>query len=352
MIIDLKNSSQIKKLDPKNVLGSTALFASQCEQIWQEGKKIAFDSSFKNVWNIVISGMGGSAYGGYVIRALFKDSLKVPLISNNDYHLPYFVNNKSLVIVSSYSGSTEESLASFEEAKQRGTKITGITSGGQLKESLDKIGASYLLFDPKFNPSGQPRLGTGYMVVGLMTLLKNLNLISIARGEIENAIIQLKTSENPTQQKAIEYAKKLKGYIPVIFSADFLNGNAHIIRNQFNETSKTFSAFEDLPELNHHLMEGLKNPKDKKLKIIFLASNLYPEEYKKRVKLTQDVVRKNGIDFIEYKAIGKTKLAQTLNVLSFGGYLTLYLALLYKQDPSVIPWVDYFKEQLKRDMKI
>ncbi|MBI2032217.1 MAG: hypothetical protein HYT09_01075 [Candidatus Levybacteria bacterium] len=95
-------------------------------------------------------------------------------------------------------------------------------------------------------------------------------------------------------------------------------------------------------------MEGLKYPKDKKLKILFLESNLYSPIHSKRIKLTQDVVSKNQIEFISFQPQGSTKLSQVLNTLSFGGYLTLYLGLLYGQDPSLIPWVDYFKEQLAK----
>src|SRR5258706_11460675 len=137
-------------------------------------------------------------------------------------------------------------------------------------------------------------------------------------------------------------------YIPVIFAADFLVGNAHIMRNQFNETSKSFSAFSDIPELNHHLMEGFKNPTDKKIITLTLDSSFYTNIIKKRVKLTQDVVAKNHVDALIYEAVGESKLSQVFNVLAFGGYITVYLAFLYGLDPSLIPWVDYFKQELTK----
>jgi glucose/mannose-6-phosphate isomerase len=93
-------------------------------------------------------------------------------------------------------------------------------------------------------------------------------------------------------------------------------------------------------------MEGLKNPADKKLKAILITSKLYEEKHQRRMVLTQDVVEQNGMGSVEYAAIGTTKLAQVLEVLAFGGYLTLYLGLIYGQDPSLIPWVDYFKAKL------
>lgn len=329
----------MNNLDPKNVLGSTEMFSDQCKQIWEDAKKITFPAEYQSIKNIVVCGMGGSAYGGYIVSALFKDTLKIPLISNNDYTLPSFADENTLVILSSYSGSTEEILSCAEEAKKFNCKVIGITGGGNFPG---------LIFDPKFNPSGQPRLGTGYMVLGTIALLNNLSVISISDEEAEKAILELETDTENIKTKAKELSEKIKGFIPVIFSAEFLEGNAHILRNQFNETAKSFSAFSPLPELNHHLLEGLKNPEDKKLFVLFISSDLYSEKLKKRVGLTKDVVGKNNVEFDEYRPAGTTKLSQMLNVLSFGGYLTLYLAFSYGQDPSLIPWVDYFKAQMEK----
>lgn len=333
-------------LDPKNVLGSTEMLPDQCKQIWQDAKSLEFPDSFKECQNIVLCGMGGSAYGGYIVSSLYKNELKVPIYSNNNYQLPAFVDKNTLVFLSSYSGSTEEVLSSAREAQEKGLKITGITGGGKLGDLFKEESFPALIFDPKSNPSGQPRLGTGYVVLGTIAILNKLGMITVTDEEIAKAISELKTGQENIKTKAKALAQKIQGFIPVIISAEFLAGNAHILRNQFNETAKSFSAFSELPELNHHLMEGLKNPADKKLFVLFISSDSYSDKLKRRLALTKDVVGKNQIIFDEYKPIGSLKLAQMLNVLSFGGYLTLYLTFLYGQDPSLIPWVDYFKEQL------
>ncbi len=333
-------------LDPKNVLGSVEMFLDQCEQIWQEAKQLQFPEDYKSCQNIVVCAMGGSAYGGYVAPALFKDQLRVPLVSNNDYHLPSFANENTLAILSSYSGGTEEILSCEKEALEKGLKIAGITTGGILGEFLKTNHG--LIFDPKFNPSGQPRLGMGYMVLGIVAILNKLGMINVTDEEIAKAILEVRSSQEEIKDKAKELAEKIFGFIPVIFAAEFLSGNAHIVRNQFNETSKSFAAFSLLSELNHHLMEGLKNPPDKRLFVLFINSDLYSDKLKRRMELTKDVVGKNNVLFDEYKAQGSSKLSQVLEVLSFGAYITLYLAFLYGQDPSVIPWVDYFKQQLEK----
>lgn len=347
-MIDLANLEEIKKLDPKDVYDSTGMFADQCQYMFDTYFNADFFTpEYKQIKNIVVCGMGGSAYGGYIASSLYHQELKVPLLTLNDYHLPGFVDKDSLVIVVSYSGTTEEPVNCSLEAVQKNAKITGFSSGGTIGNFLKDKYPSFM-FNPKHNPSGQPRLGTGYIVMGTLALLKSLGVVEIKNEEVKKAIKEVKNNQEEIKNKAIELAQKIQGSIPLIFAAQHFVGNAHIIRNQLNETSKSFSAFEDIPELNHHLMEGLKNPTDKKLIALFIDSNNYSDKHKKRVKLTEDVVKQNEVEYLEYKPSGGSKFSEVLNTLSFGGYLTLYLGLLYGQDPSLIPWVDYFKQKLAK----
>lgn len=347
-MVDLTNPAELKALDPKDVYGSTGMLASQCKQIWTSAKELQFPDYYKDVENIVICGMGGSAYGGHVIKELFKETLNLPVYFNSDYTLPGFVNEYSLIVLTSYSGTTEETLNNGKLAQEWGAKITGITSGGALEEFFKTNNLTGLIFKQEFNPSGQPRLGTGYIILGTIALLNQLGILSVADQMVLDAIEELGKSQEEIKTLAIQTAKNLEGRIPAIFSAEFLEGNAHILRNQFNETSKSFSAFSQLPELNHHLLEGLKNPADKKITVVMLNSSLYSDVIKKRVTLTQDVINKNNIPLITFDAKGSNALSQVLYTLSFGSYVSVYLAFLYNLDPSLIPWVDYFKAELAK----
>ncbi len=205
-----------------------------------------------------------------------------------------------------------------------------------------------LIFNSQYNPSNQPRLGTGYIILGTIALLNQLGVLQVSDQQALAAIEALKANHETIKSQAQEAAKKIMGNLPMIFGADFLVGNAHIMRNQFNETSKSFSAFSEIPELNHHLMEGLKYPADKKLIALILNSTFYAERIAKRTQLTEEIVTKNNIPAVVYTPAGSDKLSQMLNALAFGGYVTVYLGLLYGEDPSLIPWVDYFKEQLAK----
>jgi glucose/mannose-6-phosphate isomerase len=348
-MIDLHNIEEITKLDPKKVYESTGMLSKQCRQVWDDAKKLSFSIDYQTIDSIVICGMGGSAYGGHVVKELFKNTLLKPVYINSDYHLPKFVTKNTLIVLTSYSGSTEETLCNAQEAKELGAKLTGVTSGGKLGAFLMENNVPSLIFNPQYNPSTQPRLGTGYIILGTIALLNKLGLLHVSDETVNAAIMELEEQHEMIKNSAQRMAKEIMGSLPVIFGADFLVGNAHIMRNQFNETAKSFSAFSEIPELNHHLMEGLKYPKDKKLSMLILNSSFYEKRIAKRVALTVDVVSKNNLPVITFDAIGKTPLSHMLTVLAFGGYITVYLGLLYGEDPSLIPWVDYFKQELAKD---
>lgn len=347
-MIDLNDVSAITNLDPKKVYESTGKLTLQIRQIVDEYFDMElFPDEYRNVKNIVICGMGGSAYGGHIANALFHDNKHLPIEVNSTYDLPGYVNSGTLVLLVSYSGSTEEVISCFNKAKERNAKIAGFSSGGELSGLLKNSYPGFT-FNPQHNPSGQPRLGTGYVVFGTLYFLSKIGAINISKDEILLALNEFDTELENIKSEAQRVAKELVERIPVIFASEFLNGNAHIMRNQFNETSKTFSSYSDIPELNHHLMEGFKNPSDKPLSILIFDSSLYSPVIKKRLSLTKTVVEKNNIPSLIFETPGSTKLTQVISTLSFGGYLTVYLGLLYGLDPSLIPWVDFFKAELKK----
>lgn len=348
-IMKLDDRNQIAKIDKKNVYTSVGELPKQFRQAWGETQEIRFPEGYKKAKNIVLCGMGGSAYAAYFVKSLFGNSLSVPFDLVNGDTLPAYVNEDTLVMLSSYSGSTEEAISCANQALEKKAKITAVASIGSklAKFTTDNNYPSYL-FDPKFNPAGQPRLGQGYMIAGHMGILANIGFIDLPSNDVGDAIDSLEKSSGSIDQIAKETSKKFVEKIPVVVASEHLAGNAHTLRNQFNETAKTFSAYSLIPELNHHLMEGLLHPEESPLKFLFLRSSLYSPAIQKRFDLTKEVIGKNKIDTVEIDILGDTPLKQMLYALSFGGYMTFYLAIIYNQDPSVIPWVDYFKDKLSK----
>lgn len=324
---------------------SISSLAKQCKQAWSEAQAVEFPNEYKNVNNIVFCGMGGSAYPYYIIKALYASSLPIPFELVNGYNLPNFVSKDSLVMLSSYSGSTEETLSCAKQALQRVSKITALTSGSKLKELVFENNLPGYIFDPTYNPSAQPRMGVGYMVMGFLGLLNKLGFLRLNPNQV---IDSLENMTSRIEKAAKVMTQELKERIPLIIASEHLSGNAHILRNQFNETAKTFSTYSLIPELNHHLMEGLAHPKDTALVALFLDSSLYSNRNQKRVELTKDVIKQNKVEVLEVEIKGQTPFEQILYALSFGGFLTYYLAKIYGEDPAKIPRVDYFKHELEK----
>ena len=355
---NLDDLAAMRKLDTVGVVGSIEQLGGQCKQAWEEVPKITFPESYKTITSIVFSGMGGSALGAYVMKSLFSDVLLVPFEIVNDYHLPPYVNDKTLVILASYSGSTEETISCAQEAIAKHACTTGLTVGGKLAEVLTAAKVPAYVFNPRHNPSNQPRLGTGYSVFGQIAMLNTLGMLSVAQSDAQETFtildegnkrfgIDVTTKDNRAKQLAQEWY----GKIPVIVAAEFLTNVGRVIRNQIHESAKTFAAYHEIPELNHHLMEGLTNPTTNKdtLRFLFIQSNNYSDRIAKRFAVTKEVVKKQGITIDEFVPKSRSRLAQAFESIQFGAYVNYYMAMLYDLDPSKIPWVDYFKAQLTKN---
>jgi len=347
-MIDLNNIEEIKRLDPQDTLGSTEMLASQMETAWSQVQDVQVPQDYKDVGNIVFCGMGASIYGALVFKALAGENNRYPTEYVSDYHLPKFVNSNTLVVLTSYSGTTEEVLSCAHEAKDMGAKMLILTKGGPLSEFAKTNNIPAYIFDGALNPAGVPRLGNGYTIVGLLGLLDKAGIFNVNKEQLLGAINRLKVDVSDLKTQAMADAVEYEGYIPVIFAAEHLSGNAQILRNQFNETSKSFSACYLIPDLNHHLMEGLAFPKHHVLKFIILNSANFSEKITKRVQLTIDVVEKNLFDVAELNFGGTNAYEDFILTLSYGSYLTLYLGLIHEQNPAINPWVDWFKEELAK----
>lgn len=354
MSINLSSRSEIETLDQNHVLPSIEMLPEQIRDAWEQTANQDNSAYVDGVDHIVVAGMGGSNLGAHVVKAISKEYLKVPLEIINDYHLPAYVNQKTLVILSSYSGTTEETLSVATEAEAIGAKIAAITSGGDLATLTKEKNYPHYLINPKFNPSGQPRMAIGYAIVGQIGLLKSFGLIDTSNFDIEASAQFLKTksiSLNPEAGDNLpkQLAATAENKIIYLVSAEHLAGSTHVFNNQLNENAKHLTVELQLPELNHHYMEGLPHPETAKQSCIFwfINSQLYSDKLQLRLRLTQDVVTKNGFASTVINLESTDPFIQAFELIQLGAYTNFYLAMLHGVNPAPIPWVDYFKDQLK-----
>lgn len=355
---NLDDIKTIQIKDPSNVLGSTAMFPDQCQQAWEESSLVPFPESYKQIKNIVVVGMGGSRFTPKSIGALCRKKITVPYEICEDYTVPGYVSADSLVILSSYSGTTEEVLSAGKDALKKGAKLAGIMKkGSPIEKFLKENNAPGYFFETKFNPCGQPRIGGGYLLMGHLGLLRSLGKVSIDDKEVAEAIefsrtigkkylVDVSETENPAKK----LAKQLKDSHVFVITAEFLKGFGNAMANQINETAKMISDCRYISELNHHMLEGLQYPETLHQNGLFLffRSHSYSDPIKKRFLITKDVVEKQKVKTLEIELTGPDEISQMLEAYTLSGFTTFYMAMLYDLDPVAIPRVDYFKAELAK----
>lgn len=343
-MIDLDSIDEIKALDKSNVFASVENLFNQITHAFEEASKVIVPDIYQNIDNIIMCGMGGSGLAGRVIESVYND-LPIPLIRVNDYNLPAFVNEKSLVICSSYSGNTEETIENANQAIAKNAKWMVITASGKLLDLAKQHGVPFYQINPTFNPSNQPRMAIGYSVIGQLVLVAKTGLLTFTQDDIEKIVLAMKGIDVTL---AKQMAKSLAGKVILYIASGHLVGPTHVSNNQLNENAKNLSFDFQIPELNHHLMEGLRNPIDNKEDFVALLieSDLHSERIKKRFEITKEVFEKNGIQTQSFKCLADSKIAEAFEMIQFGAYIAFYISMLNGIDPSPIPWVDYFKEKL------
>jgi len=280
MTINLDNQTIYKK--DSNLLAAKSIesLADQLKQVLEDSFLVKLPHDYSKINNIVVNGMGGSNLGARIIKAVFNEQIKVPLLIEPGYNIPAFVNENTLYLLSSYSGNTEEVLSVYQEVKKLKAKIIVITSdekNNKLLKIMLKDDLPGYIFKTNFNPSNQPRLGQGYMILGTAILLAKTGLFELKIDEIKNIISNLEIWDRelrPIVKEKLNLAKQIAQQLynkqPIIVTAEFLTGNGHTLRNQLCENSKNFASFLTLPELNHYAMEGLANPTNNSQNLVVL----------------------------------------------------------------------------------
>jgi len=350
----LDSRDQIKKLDKSNLLGSVEALADQIIDTLAQTQSLRVNEEFKiGIQNVVVSGMGGSVLASHIIKNLYKSELKLPFDVISHYDLPSYVSENTLVILASYSGTTEETLASAQQAIAKKAKVMVITGGGPLAELAVSNNWPMYKIDPRYNPSNQPRLAIGYAVVGQLILLAKAGILPDQNSELIGLTSRLKEMCNelaPERENNIakNYTFSIYDKHIILVGAEHLIGAAHVFNNQLNENAKVLTSEWHLPEFNHHYMEALSFPKLAKDSTIFFFFNsaLYHERVQKRVLLTKNLVEQKGYETQMFLATSKTKLEQVFEVIQLGEFVAAYLPILYGIDPSAIPNVDWFKSEM------
>lgn len=297
--------------------------------------------------SIVLAGMGGSALAAEFIRAWLSDRLTVPFEIVRGYDLPKHVGEHTLVVVSSYSGNTEETLSCLGQVESTGATVAYMSAGGKLAQAA--AGKTYIQI-----PAGnQPRLAVLYGVKALATLLESLGLAEGLVAELETAaewlleeVTHFATNIPEDDNIAKQVAKQLVGSPVVVYGGPTLAMPAMKWKIDINENGKNIAFWNQLPEFNHNEFIGWGNPKDSLLKVVQLQSDLDNDRIKKRFEVSNRLLSGTMPAPIIVTAHGQTKLQQMLWAMLLGDFVATYLALLNQVDPIPVELIEKLKKEL------
>lgn len=350
---DLKT---IKKYDQSDMLGTIESFSTQCRAAKKIGDGFDLPASFKIQYkNIVTTGLGGSAIGSDIARSYIADDSKTPIFVNRNYRLPGFVDKDTLVVASSYSGNTEETISAYKDAKSKGAKIIAITSGGELNKLAADDGYPVLAI-----PGGlQPRCALGYSFFPLLTVLSKIGLVKDQAEDIDETIevldsLKAKSLGASVPEKkniAKNIARSLYDKFPVIYSGqDHIDCVMTRWRGELNENSKVLSSGHVLPEMNHNEIVGWEDPAKllKDFIVVILRDSADFPRVAKRIDITKKILGKAGIKVIEVNSFGSPLLARIFSLIYIGDFVSFYLAILNKRDPTPVERIVYLKKELAK----
>ncbi|UCF45072.1 MAG: bifunctional phosphoglucose/phosphomannose isomerase [Candidatus Bathyarchaeota archaeon] len=341
---------KIKKIDSSNMLS----FCVDVAKHYREAAKITEKISlrYSKPENIIVAGMGGSGIGGEMLKDWARDKAQVPIEVSRGYVLPAYANEKSLVLVVSYSGETEESLGAFLDAAKRRCMRLCVSSGGSLQKFAEKLKVPYLHI-----PSGMPpRAALPDLFTPLLKSLEKMKIVSGVFEDLSEAkkILERISDENAPEKPTCKNLSKtlalgIDESVPVVYGFDIYRSVAQRFKQQFNENSKVLSKWEFFPELNHNEIVGWE--KAGKLarcfSTIFIRDKSESNELRSRIETTKTLMHPDSKMF-EVWSQGNSSLARMLSCICIGDFTSVYLAILRNVDPTPVNAIVLLKEKMKQ----
>lgn len=320
-------------------------FTAQLKEAVEIGHEAQISPSEHPIHKVYVAGLGGSGIGANFVASFIRKESPVPYLVGKGYHIPAYVDQNTLAIASSYSGNTEETLASFAQMEATAAKIVVISSGGKLIEMAREKGYDYIQV-PGDWPS--PRACLGYSLVAQLYLLEKLGLISDqATSEIKKSIDLIENNASEIRQKAEHIANYLHGKIPVIYIDGSMEPVAIRLRQQINENAKSLCWHHVIPEMNHNELVGWRDQKTN-LAVLFLRNRDDYERNAIRMDINKEIISEYTDTIIEVYSKGDTFIQRALYMVHLGDWISWYLSQLRGMDSIEVHVIDYLKSELAK----
>lgn len=326
-------------------------FPRHIEQAMKIGGRITLKKTYTGIRNIVIAGMGGSAIGGDVVRVLSGSYIPVPIVVSRHYNLPSWVGPESLVICSSYSGNTEETLSAYAAAKAQNAQICGISTGGELTRQMLADGNDMVTI-----PGGlQPRAALAFSFVPMLYLLREIGIFSHEfEANLKETVRLIKARTDDLAGKAEsnparELAELIYQTLPILYAeTESLNVAAVRFKGQLCENSKMLAYVNELPEMNHNEIVGWENNRDnlRRCSVIWLKDPADHPRVRARQAISEEILDKLSIRQFQISGTGETTFVRFLSLINFTDWVSYWCAILHETDPTPVEKINELKERL------
>jgi len=351
----LDNLEKIQQIDKSNHLSNIEDAPDLISAGWELGGNFAIPSHYYNIKHLILCGMGGSGIPSKLAQSLVFSTSRIPVYTIQGYNIPQFVDNTSLVIITSYSGNTEEDISCLHDAIAKQAKIIIISTGGELASIAKKNKIPFL----EFSYGSPPRAAFGYIFGLIIQIMKRLNLIEISENDwiagvkyLKNLATKINIQTNTQQNIAKSYAEQMLGNIPIIIGSEHLSSVAYRWSTQINENAKQISWSDTLPEMNHNRICGIDSPKNLKdnIRYYILSSKNIHERTILRESILAQLFDKQRVQYETiYLQPSTNRLIESLSFILLGDYISYYLAILNGVDPTPITNIDFLKEKLNQE---
>jgi glucose/mannose-6-phosphate isomerase len=319
-----------------------ANFSKQLSEAIDIGNAAKLSPSSSAISNVLICGLGGSGIGGSIVSELVSGNAKVPVNVSKGYFIPAYVNENTLVIISSYSGNTEETLNCMELSIARKAKVVSITSGGKVLEISKSKNLDHIIV-----PGGMPpRSCLGYSLTQLFFILGFQGIISNDyKSELAAAIRLINAEESAIISEAKTVAEKLFNKIPVIYATTNNEGIAIRFRQQLNENSKVLCWHHIIPEMNHNELVGWTQKNEDLSVVLFLDRDEYSRNMA-RVEINKDVIKKYTSSITEIYSKGNSPIEKAIWFIHLGDWVSVLLGEMRGVDLMEVNVINHLKSKL------
>lgn len=312
-------------------------------------KEIRIPGTFRA---IMISGMGGSALPGNLFRIYLNDLFRteqphdqpLSVYQNRSYTLPPESFHECLNFICSYSGNTEETIASFEEALKNNLPCIALSAGGKIEAMAKEHGVPHIKLPIPYE-NFQPRVGTGYFFAAMYQVLVNQGLVPDMTADLLKQAAELKAQMPALEVQGQALAKKMAGKTPVIYSTAKYKSVAMVWKIKLNENAKTPAFWNFFPELNHNEMVGWTLPQGQFFVLMLQDTEAHPQVLK-RFEITAELLRQKGVTVEILDMSGGSVYSKVFTSIALGDFASYYLALEYGQDPTPVALVEELKKML------